>query len=309
MNSPNPELMELYGTDEYYLEKIGFLGPGMLLSGLRVGAGLGSLYAARVQAKHHDQLAAEAAQLNQHFRLIEARKMSAVVESFGGPHDPAASLEPMGKTSSLDPRLEKVAMSLGRSLAHQEMDKEAIPSMSAMWQGAKGMAGKLFSGAKGLMKAETGAAKAAVRPGFKPPGVTDTIGKVQDTVGTVKDMASKRSQQVPPPGTLSGPPIPGPRPANMGGTAEEINAAVAEAAKVQAARNAPRKPLLSTGTKVGLGIAGAGAIGTAGLVGAKGLQEVGDYMRTPTHTGQTWGGYGPSPIHSVNPYGYVQPQY
>lgn len=315
MNTPNPDLMELYGTDAYYLEKVGFLSPGLLMAGARAGTGLGSLLWARMDAKHREEMTAEANELNHRFRVLEARKMSAVVDSFGGPSDPMASMRPLDKMSSLDPRLVKIAEELGVKLAREEMAKEAVPSVGSMWKGVKNFAGGL------VKKAPHGGP--AITPGFKPPGVTTnavpkigrtgTIAQAPGAAAAAKPATAAGSvaAHAPAPGKagLTGAPVPGPKPANMGGTAGEVNAAAQEAAKVEAARNAPRKPLLSTGTKIGLGIAGAGAIGTAGLVGSQGLMAARDYMMTPMQQNQTWGGYGPSPVHNVNQYGYVQPQF
>lgn len=110
---------------------------------------------------------------------------------------------------------------------------------------------------------------------------------------------------------MTGAPVPGPRPAPLGTVQKAVDAGSTTKDVVDGAQQKSSKPWISTGTKVkaGLGIAGAGAIGTAGVLGYKGLQEAGDYMRTPTQTNRTWGGYGYSPMHNVNPYGYVQPQY
>jgi len=151
VSSPNPELMHLYGTDVYYLEKTGQL--PLLAKVLGTAAGFGLYLHDR---KHVQQLLEDAEQENQLLRAEEARRMHHVEQAIRGtggipyrsrPLPPPASEDlnipaPMGdpvmlrferdvademaKGSSVDMR--SVAEQVGASMARQyirDLYKEA----------------------------------------------------------------------------------------------------------------------------------------------------------------------------------------
>jgi hypothetical protein len=355
MNTPNTTLMELYGTDAYYMHKCGALSDAAYaaLRGLAIPA---SIAAARANVKHEEELLFEAEQLNQRFREVQSARMSSVVNSLGGPSDPMHAYEVVKTSSALDPELEKIAQELGTSLA--EMEKDAL-NFGQIAGFGKNLLGKATAGAGRLLERggtkalssgstgrmlQAGASAPAKMPALQRIGQAATQGganlaqkgtalaqrgeaQIAKATAGLKPPATpgplpSAATAGPPPGVagLTGAPIPGPAPApsvtglkpppGVGGTPAVTAAGVPAAAPAAAsAEQAAKKPLLSTGTKIGLGIAGAGAIGTAGVLGHTGLTAARDYMMVPsTHGGQTWGGYGPSPVQNVNQYGYVQPQ-
>ncbi len=353
MNPPNATLMEIYGTDAYYLHKCGALSDAAYLM-LRGAAIPASMAAARADLKHQEELMREAEILNQHFRMLQSDRMSPMINALGGPSDPNHALEPVKTSSALDPELEKIALELGAALA--EMGKEAL-NLGALAGGMKSFAGKTLGGfgrllerggSKAVSSGSTGrmlqaGAKADQLPALHRVGQSALQGGAslaqkgsnlaqkgeaqiaKATAGLKPPAGAAGAAKGGPPGVagLTGPPIPGPRPAPAvtgltpppGVTSAPTPAVTAGGvpaaggAVAAPAAGAARKPLLSTGTKVGLGVLGAGAIGTAGVLGHTGLTAARDYMMVPsTRGGQTWGGYGPSPVHSVNQYGYVQPQ-
>jgi hypothetical protein len=151
VSSPNPELMHLYGTDVYYLEKTGQL--PLLAKALGTAAGFGLYLHDR---RHVQQLMEDAEQENQLLRAEEARRMHHVEDAIRGtggipfrsrPLPPPASEDlnipaPMGdpvmlrferdvsdemaKGSSVDMRT--VAEQVGASMARQyirDLYKEA----------------------------------------------------------------------------------------------------------------------------------------------------------------------------------------
>lgn len=371
MNGPNAALMELYGTDAYYMHKCGALSD-VAYAALRGLAMPASIMAARADRKHQDELLFEAEQLNQQFRMAQSRRMASVVDSLGGPSDPMHAYEHVKTSSALNPELEKVARELGCSLA--EMEKEAL-NLGALAGGLKSLAGKATAGVGNLLQRggakavssgsagrmlQAGGSAGTKMPAMQRLGQTAIKGgagltqkgtsmaqqgaaqAAQANAAAAKATAAKATAGLKPtpgvgpkppstPGAagMTGAPVPGPAPAPIAtstagvtpppGAAAAANApapavtaagVVSPGAATAAPAAAAKKPLIGTGTKVGLGLLGAGAIGTAGVLGHTGLTAARDYMMVPsTRGGQTWGGYGPSPTQNVNQYGYVQPRF
>jgi len=127
--SPNPELMALYGTDAYYLEKIGAIPFGALAQ--RYLPGIASVGLMHHDRMHREQLLQEAEVMNQLFRAHERERLMGTVMGFKG-------------ASALDPALAAFAENLGTKLAHT-MSKEAVNLGSI--SGLLGKAKSLFGGA------------------------------------------------------------------------------------------------------------------------------------------------------------------
>lgn len=129
MKTPLPELMEHYGTDDYYVDRKEKL--AALPTALRVLAG-GTFLGAMVAARRKDEeLRQEAASMNEMLRQQEAQRMSATVQAYQHPGDRMmAGME----------RLASVADGAGRALAHSGVVKEA--GLGAIAGGL----GKMFKG-------------------------------------------------------------------------------------------------------------------------------------------------------------------
>lgn len=208
MDGPNPELMELYGTDAYYLEKIGALPP--LVHALTGAASFGVFLGDR---EHQEKLLAEAEAMNNMLRAVEAEKMEGVISGFEGRPPPprllpdSPDLTPtrrmaMAKVShvGLEPARElddgamKVAEAWGRGLAQQmykyaqaEGDEEALELLEKVASGVEltemekqalgaivgkaiGAIGKAFKGVGGRAKGLFSRTPKAGAPGVpKPP--------------------------------------------------------------------------------------------------------------------------------------------
>lgn len=156
--TPDSELMHVYGTDLYFLEKSGAIPAGSLLA----MTGLASLVAGMADKSHQDHLLAEAEAMNVRLQALEAARMSPVIAGF------------TGKTASLDPELQKIAEDIGMRLA-DEMEKEAIIGAGLKFLGTvgKNLLGKLpQSGtAKFLGAAERAGLGGVARGALKPPSI------------------------------------------------------------------------------------------------------------------------------------------
>lgn len=131
---PNTQLMELYGTDEYYLEKCGAIPPGALRA-LKVLAPVAFLGLMAADRKHQKDLVAEAEMMNQMFRAAEAERMAPIRESFGLPSKSAS--------------VEDIAEETGRWMAKRAgIGGEAMAAL-----------GKVFGGGGKAAKATTEVAK------------------------------------------------------------------------------------------------------------------------------------------------------
>lgn len=196
MTGPNPELMHLYGTDAYYLEKI-----GALPLGLRMLGGAASMALFHADRKHQEELLAQAALMNRLMRRAEAARMQGVAAGFAGagvprqaptsvepldiqyPHDPvmsefeqAAEMERRA-SAELDPWLSKLASDIGAAMAvrasqdgqfDELMEKMAAGELTEMEKQA--LLGLLRQGAGAAKKFFSGAGQ-KVLGAFKKPGV------------------------------------------------------------------------------------------------------------------------------------------
>lgn len=316
MNRPNSDLMERYGTDAYYLRKCGALSPSAYKALLAL-AGAGSIFAARADAAHREKLLLEAQLMNQHFRVLQARRMAPVVDSFGSSTGIAAAFEPVKISSELDPKLRKIAQSSGRLLLQGDMRKEALGvgavpgALKSLLGGAKGLFGRATQRAgRGLMGPTGRLAEEAGGQLTRTQRIGQSVaqrgaglaerGAATQAVGR-EAMTQAKLPRWERAGVLSPPP---PQAAVRPGAVAPTPTVAPPAPKP------PKKPWLSPSTKIGLGVAGAGAIGGAAYLGGKGITTARDYMMLPSAMGgQTWGGYGPVPVHGVNQYGYVTPQF
>lgn len=330
MSEPNTALMELYGTDAYYLQKCGAISPAAYAA-LRALAGTAGFALARSDEARREQLLLEAQLMNQRFRRLQAERMRATVEGFGGPYDAAAAVK---VSSALDPRLVKIAEDLGRRLAQEEMDKEALNigqiagGGKKLWGGLVGAVGRATQQV-GRKVTGMGSTGRMMRAGAEvPQAKLPAVQRVGQAITGQGNVAIRRGQDLQQAGTaqVAKASVPKWERAVEGATPTAAPAAGAPyrtaaptptptAPAVGAAPAAPapqpaKKPLLGTGAKIGLGLLGAGAIGGTAYLGGKGVTSARDYMMVPsTMGGQTWGGYGPSPVHNVNQYGYVTPQF
>lgn len=137
MDTPNPELMHAYGTDAYYLEKVGAFKDVLRLAA--PAAWMGLLAHNHAEEERHR---AEAEAMNMAMRQAEAERMRPMLQGFFGhdvPRPPAQedlsdpslainALEGSLKVSSVRD-LTKFAEGLGRSLARREMAKAAAGGM------------------------------------------------------------------------------------------------------------------------------------------------------------------------------------
>lgn len=143
MSGPLPELLEAYGTRDYYLRKqAGIIGDlsNMWANRIMYGkAGTPMLSAAtqlagelappvaflgmmRRSNRQDAELMAEAQMMNQQFRDEEHARMAGTISAFGGGSGgyPGMAWEGEQKLSGvLKPEVEKVAVSLGRAMAHE----------------------------------------------------------------------------------------------------------------------------------------------------------------------------------------------
>lgn len=133
---PNAQLMELYGTDEYYLEKTGAIPPGALRA-LQAAAPVAFMGWQRSDAKRQQRLLEEAEMMNQMLRAAEAERMRPIHMSQGSSgvyqhnemprdidlNDPTMREfeRSMGKLSSV----EDISSDIGRQLAQTGIEKTA----------------------------------------------------------------------------------------------------------------------------------------------------------------------------------------
>jgi len=151
MESPSPELMHAYGTDEFYVDNLEKRAALPILARMAAGAGFLGLVAH--QRRHEERLRTQAAILNEMFRQEEAERMAATIQSFQHPGDRMmAGIYPLDQGME---RLASVAAHIGRGMAHQELEKEA------------GIGGAALSAlGKGLSRAK-GAVGSATKIGWK----------------------------------------------------------------------------------------------------------------------------------------------
>ncbi len=145
MNTPNPELMRIYETDTYYLEKVGAISPRMR-DAIMAAAGGASIGAYQDDAAHRQQVLVEAEIMNRKLRAMEAYRMSSVVASLGGNAQASvaagheAPVISAVKLSSMDPELFALAERSGRSLVKH-----------AGMGGGLGLLGSAASAVKGFL--------------------------------------------------------------------------------------------------------------------------------------------------------------
>jgi len=285
--------MELYGTDLFYLEKIGSLS-STAVSLLRGAAAAGSVALAHHDSVHRDEVVAEAEAMNQAFRALEEARMAQVIGGLKGEIKQASAL--------LDPEVLKIAEAVGRSLAHEEEKRAGIASTVMGALGAVGGALKkvpsLFTTGTGKMNAARSAVGDAVKPGLmnrmmQPFSATARLEGAagQAGLGSLKPAATAAAAGAVPAAASAATPV----------------AAAAVPAAAEAATKS--KPLISGWTKAKIGLGGAAALGVAGTgyAGYKGLQGARDFMMQPAHSGGQWGQFGPIPQANVNSSGYTQP--
>lgn len=171
MNTPNPELMHLYGTDAYYLEKVGAL-PDVLKK-LAPAAWLGFL----VHEQHREEeLKQQAAILNMLAREAEAERMAPVLQGFYG-HDVPRNPGPSDQT---DP---SIAI---RALQNAKLSHVLSPNVIAERVGASlavkeaNLSG-ILAGIKGLVPKVRGFLQSAPKAP-KVPGIAGVTGAGADAV-------------------------------------------------------------------------------------------------------------------------------
>lgn len=268
--TPNPELMHLYGTDLYFLEKNGSL-PGVL----SVLAPLASMGLAHHESQRAAQQQQEAEIMNYMFRQAEHQRLQQTIAGLKG--------------ASAREEYIKIAENVGRRLAHQTRDElAALMEKAASGAELTELEKEALIGAgllaKGLGALGRGLGSAGKSLGW---GATGTIGRggLAQTIGTKMRTAGAglRTKGLQLAGTKAAP------------------AAAAGAAAPAAAAASKAKPLIGWGTKAKIGL---GALGLgAGYAGYKGLQAAKDYMMQPT-AASTWGHHTPGPPANVNQFGY-----
>lgn len=304
---PNAELMEMYGTDTYFLEKTGQLPlAARLLTG---SASMGLMHA---DLEHQAEVVRDAEMMNARFRALENARMARSIAALnGGRRSVFAQDMPMAdlstgeedladlpKMSSADPDALFQAWVVGQYLAQADMDKVAFIGGGAAFMktlsgfGTKALDfAKSFSGtAKVRQAAQTAGVDIPKVTGATAPGGPGIFTKVKQWVSPTERMKA----------VAEGADLP-----NITGAAKATAPAAAPAA-VQAAAPAS-KPLISgwTKAKIGLGLAGAGTLAAGGYAATKGAQGFRDYMMVPSHGGHAWGHYGPQPAMNVGAGGYV----
>lgn len=129
MSGPNAELMELYSTDGYYLEKCGALPTGALRAVAETLAPIAFLSSVQKDKERQARLAAEAEIMNRMLRAEEHARMSPVLKSLGHPTDVIPPeiqyISDVEKTSSVGPSAEDVAKMIGARLANDDFEKVA----------------------------------------------------------------------------------------------------------------------------------------------------------------------------------------
>ena len=323
MNSPNAQLMDLYGTDEYYLEKCGAI-PAGALKALQVIAPTAFLMSEKKGRENQEKMLAEAEMLNQMFRQVEHERMSPIMESLGMPPKQASAksielAEELGRNmahgfekTARNSALEKLAS--GVPLEELiEIEKQAI--------GFLGGIAKFLGGAAKSMGGTLGrtVGKATTAAGSKAKGVgarmtrasTPVVGRSQTATQTITRApkgTSSAYRGAPDPKTVStGSSSAAQDVRRLPAKAKPAGAAAAPAAATEAAEGTvKKKPLIGWKTKAQIGL-GAGALGV-GYVGLKGAQATRDYMMMPSHATR-YGQYGPSPAAGVSRYGYATPRY
>jgi hypothetical protein len=184
MDTPNPELMSLYGTDTYYLEKVGAISPRMR-EAIMAAAGGASIGAYQDDASHREQVLLEAEIMNRKLRAMEAYRMSSVVASLGG--DAQASIAAgheapvisAVKLSSMDPELFALAERSGRSLVKHAGMGGGLGLLGSAANAIKGV----FGGGGGVSKKITGA---LAKPKANPMAAPLKAGAEQVAKGPVK---------------------------------------------------------------------------------------------------------------------------
>ncbi len=122
MNTPNPELMHLYGTDEFYLAKV-----GSIPTAGRLLAGAAWMGASHLEAQRVDRMLAEAEAMNEELRMRQHERMAPVIAGFKG-------------ASAVPPHfleLVKVADAIGRAVAGEFIKQSlALPGTARLLQAA-----------------------------------------------------------------------------------------------------------------------------------------------------------------------------
>jgi hypothetical protein len=242
MNTPDPALMGIYGTDTYFLEKVGAV---TSQQALQVAAPLAFLGMVAVDKGRRLRLLQEADLMNRMFRAVESQRMQGVRDGLEGKYASVGRFLACAEPGEL----EKVAMEIGTRLAREasELEKKALVGAAVGMLGrALGAGGKALGGGGGQF--------------LRRQGIN------------LRSAARGRGA-APAPMSLS-------QGARQGFTAGSPTGASPWAAASAAAPTAVagKKSLLGWKGKAGLGAATLGA----GYAGYKGLQATRDYMMTPT---------------------------
>ena len=197
MNTPLPELLEAYGTRDYYLRKqagvagdlsdalsnrimYGSSGTPLLSKATQLFGELAPP-AAFLGVMHHwghqdARLLAEAEQMNQQMRDVEHARMMGTISAFGGGSAsyPGLAIGNEMKVSSvvLKPEVEKVARELGRAMAHE------FVKSAGMGQAIQDLGSKAVAGARNLWS--SGAARMA---GASPSKILTPMRKLKVGLG------------------------------------------------------------------------------------------------------------------------------
>lgn len=270
METPRPALMDLYGTDVYFIRKqAAFANADQVLRGI---ASLGFVAEMANERKNDEELHEQAEAMNEAAEEAEAMRMQQVVNGFKG--------------AEMDPRLVKVAEDIGRRLARQELDKEA-GRIGNVLNSALGGAGRAASGLGSRLSQGFGP-NARMAAALGEEGANAFRPSLAQRAGGAISGAGQKMQGMAASGAVA---------SGLKGLAPAAASAV-PAAEAAAAKS---KPLISGLTKAKIGI-GALGLGTAYL-GYKALKGVKDYMMEPSYP-SIYGAHGPRPFTNVNEYGY-----
>jgi hypothetical protein len=306
MNQPNPQLLQRYGTSDFYLGNLEKKANTPSLTQL-LGAG-GTAMLLRAQGEHQERQVQEAVVMTAMLRELAARKQQGVIAGLSGK---GAALSASGRAAQAlnEMRQYQSMMSLldkRASAAQEELEKEAFVGR-LMASAGKGL-GSMGRGLAGT------AAQQAVGKGLAP-GIGNSLremGAKMQATGMRLDRHGFGAQ-----GRLSqamaeqGMKLPGAARAPAAGAARAAAPAVKGAPGIQGAAQAAVqskgpgvlqgvKDALTPGWKTKAGLI-AGGLGAAYL-GYKGLQAVKDYMMMPS------GGHHPGMLPGrLNEYGYVNP--
>lgn len=327
MDTPDPNLMEAYGTDIYYLEKSGELSGNLLAllkqPGVAPFLGSAAAYAAGAGSDddpERDALYAQAEAMNQAARYWEAQRSAAVQAGFRG--EPVSPQEAwatkMGQAMAKEAFIGGVMRSAGRGLGKmlsggrvgKVVDWGGKAGAGRLRRGVGNTALKVEQAGTQLAKKNTpvtgfrASAKVTPNPAPNPAGYRGGPNpKPQPVVSNVQTQAVRQTKADQARG-LSGQGTAAPAAAPA--AAKPVQAAP-QAAVGEVAEQAAKKPLLRTRDKLLLG--GAGLIAAPTYLGGKAVGAVRDMALQPDQGPAVYGKYGPAPPAAVSPYGYAPPVY